>query len=299
MGYSNPAEVFEGLFATLKNSINGWDYFVNWNKVMGQIRHSEIALNTLNYLVGKNDIREEAVSLLVQHPEVASVVPAFLAVRGEKIEILQDYTHGKFEYSVFDFSATLAGWSRSEAERIVEFWERSGFLSLLQDKRIKSLVDYLIGVEVGLDSNGRKNRGGVAMESIVGHFLHSACNRLGYSSPIQGATSDQVFRTFKKKFSQDKAGRKVDYVINLPDSERLVLVETNFYSGGGSKLKSTAGEYRELQSLWRKDGHLFIWITDGAGWRSAKAPLRDAFNDVDHIINLDMIEKGVLDALIS
>ena len=175
------------------------------------------------------------------------------------------------------------------------FLKESGFLKLVSDKTIKSIPDYFIGVEVGLDSNGRKNRSGTSMEDIAEFFIKDICQRKGYEY-IPQATADKIKQKWNKDITVTKSSKRIDFAVNTPN--KLYLIETNFYGGGGSKLKSTAGEYAEIYHQWTNDGHQFIWITDGLGWQSTKRPLRDTFDNTDYIINLDMIQKGVLEDLL-
>jgi type II restriction enzyme len=291
LGCDDADATFNYLIATLKDTITKWDYFVNWAKVNQGIRKVEIDLNLLNYLVGKDNIEAEALQLLKEHPQVTQTIPLLLACRESSLQLLKEYKNGSFVYENYDFrnSANLT------PEKAVEFMALSGFLEQIKSKRIKSLVDYVFGVEVGLDSNGRKNRSGTSMEDIVEFFVADICERSGYEY-ISQATAPKIKAKWGKKITVEKSSRKIDFAINTP--QKLFLIEVNFYGGGGSKLKSTAGEYKSDFKRWKADGHEFIWITDGAGWRSTHLPLRETFDDTDYILNLDMLEKGTLQAII-
>jgi type II restriction enzyme len=289
-GYKNAGETFDGLLRTLKPSVTGWDYFVDWKGVRSNLIDIEISLNLLNYLVGKADLPAAAEDLLKRHPEVISVLPRLIAVRSSELDVLDDYRKAEFYYHHFNFSKSM-----SVADAVL-YLEKSGVFDLLREGKIKSFVDYVLGVEVGLSTNGRKNRGGEAMERLMEHLLGSFCQQASLPPPLKQATPKQIKEAFGRDLSVHKANRKVDFALNLED--RLVLIETNFYSVDGSKLKSTAGEYMGLQEKWRREGHQFIWITDGRGWLSSHKPLRDAYNSMDHIINLDMFQKGVFRALL-
>ena len=94
----------------------------------------------------------------------------------------------------------------------------------------------------------------------------------------------------------DKSSRRYDFAVH--NGQSLYLIETNFYGGGGSKLKATAGEYKALQDYLRKSGHTFIWITDGLGWKTTIRPLEEAFNHIDFVLNLAFVESGVLEHII-
>lgn len=215
------------------------------------------------------------------------VIPALLAYRERKVKLLSNVS--KFSITEYDFAKTI------DVDKAVMFLKKTGFLQLLSDRKIKSIPDYFIGVEVGLDSNGRKNRSGTSMEDIAEFFIKDICQRNGFEYIAQ-ATADKIKKKWNKDITVTKSSKRIDFAVNTPN--KLYLIETNFYGGGGSKLKSTAGEYAEIYHQWTRDGHQFIWITDGLGWQSTKRPLRDTFDNTDYIINLDMIQKGVLEELI-
>ncbi|MBN2591801.1 MAG: type II restriction endonuclease [Sedimentisphaerales bacterium] len=288
---SNEDEVFKYLLSTLKDTITKWDYFVNWAKVFDNIKEVEVDLNILNYLIGKDNIEEEFSYLLDKHPSITRLIPILIACRENKFRILNIYNKDSFQYENYRFKKS----DNIEKSKIIEFAKKTGFLNLLENKRIKNIVDYVIGVEVGLDSNGRKNRGGKSMEDIVEFFINDICRRSGLEY-LKEATSDRVFRKWGMKIKVDKSTRRIDFVINK--NSHLFLIETNFYGGVGSKLKSTAGEYKSMFDFWKSDGHDFIWITDGKGWHSTSLPLLETFNYIDYILNLEMVSKGLLEDIV-
>lgn len=289
LGCKNEDDVFEYLVGNLKETIKSWDYFVNWQKVLKNYKSVKISLNLLNTLIGEVNIEKAARELLAQYPDVIKIVPALLACRDKNICVLKNK---KLLDSInrFDFGKKMT------AEAGVIFLKESGFLDLLSDRTIKSIPDYFIGVEVGLDSNGRKSRSGSLMEELAEFFIKDICQRNKYEYIAQ-ATSDKIYNKWGKKITVNKSSKRIDFAINTP--HKLYLIETNFYGGGGSKLKSTAGEYADIYHQWTNDGHQFIWITDGYGWRTAKRPLRDTFDSTDYILNVDMVQKGVLEHILN
>lgn len=282
-----PDDVFEYLISNLKETIKSWDYFVNWKKVIKNYRDVETSLNLLNTLIGKENIEEEAKQLLTEYPKIIGVVPALLALRKKKIGLLADIK--SFQTKMFNFSKGIS------VDDAVLFLKRSGFLDLISDRSIKSIPDYFIGVEVGLDTNGRKNRSGTAMETLIEFFVSDICKRNNWEY-IPQATADKIKTKWNKNITVKMSSKCIDFAINTPN--KLYLIETNFYGGGGSKLKSTAGEYADIYHQWTNDGHQFIWITDGFGWKSTTRPLRDTFNSTDYILNIDMVQKGILEELL-
>ena len=292
---SSENAIFDYLMNTLKPSILVWSYFVNWDKVFTNTKKVEIALNTLNYLIGKDNFDKEFKELIRSQPQLANVIPALIVRGGSNssiFQILADYKNKKFTYKDYDFSKqTLCD---EDIDNYLEFVNNSGLKNLFVSKKIKNLVDYMIGVEAGLDSNGRKNRSGSAMEEIVEYFINDYCIRNSFSY-LKQANSDKIFQTFGITVPVDKSSRRYDFVINK--GNELLIFETNFYGGGGSKLKSTAGEYRNLYDVLAGK-FKFIWITDGLGWKTSKLPLHETFLHNDYIFNLNMLEHGILDFII-
>lgn len=279
---------FDHLVSSFRSSIKTWDYFVNWNKVFTNSANFEIALNKLNYLLGKDDLRGEFYRLYDSNPDIAKALPVLLAVRENNLEI---YNKTSKELESYDFSG-----EGEDVNKYFEFLDKSGLIKLFQRDGIKNLVDYVIGVEVGLDSNGRKNRGGTLMEEIVGLFLEDFCkqNNLKY---IPQASPSKIKLKWNFDIVVDKSERSFDFAIYNPQSNKIKLFETNFYNSGGSKLKAVCGEFRSLYDELKRQNIEFIWITDGLGWHTAKRPLEETYNHNDYVFNLSMLEDGVLNEL--
>ncbi len=287
-------QIFDFFISSLKPSNTIWSYFVNWEKVFTNTKKIEIALNNLNYLIGKDDFDKEFKFLIKENPNIAKVIPALVVRDGgntQKFKILVDYQNKKLVYEDYDFSKKEI--SNEDIEKYLHFVKETGLKSLITNKKIKNLVDYMIGVEAGLDSNARKNRGGHAMENIVEAFVKDVCEKHNFKY-LKEANSEKIKKELGYDVPVDKSSRRYDFVID--NGKELFIIETNFYGGGGSKLKSTAGEYRNLFDVLNGQ-YKFFWITDGFGWNSTKKPLRETFNHNDYIFNLVMLEKGVLEFL--
>ncbi|MBW1615454.1 MAG: type II restriction endonuclease [Deltaproteobacteria bacterium] len=284
-------EYFNCLIDTLKNKITQWDYFVNWKKVLGNTSPFEKELNLLNTLIGKKNILQEAKNLILEYPKIIKAIPFLLAIREKSVEVLVDVNH--FVYNNFDFS--IKSPSEEQANNFAEFIVKSGIGDLLSRQKIKNIPDYVTGVEVGLDSNARKNRGGKLMEAIVENFVADACINTN-ARYLSQATAKKIKSEWNISVTQDKTSRIIDFAINK--EEKLYFIETNFYGGGGSKLKSTATEYIKMNSYWNDQEITFIWVTDGNGWRTSYNPLREYFDSSDFLLNLEMLQKGYLTEVI-
>jgi hypothetical protein len=279
---------FNNLVATFKNSIKTWDYFVNWKKVFSNSSDLEIILNKLNYLLGKENLEEEFKKLYDTNPDVAKALPVLLAVRENKLEIFDKVTKNS---EFFDFSG-----KEKDYKKYFEFLEKSGLSRLFQKDGIKNLVDYVMGVEVGLESNGRKNRGGTLMEEIVEAFVGDFCSKNGCEYMRQ-AKSTSIKRKWNVDIKINKSERSFDFVVYNPKSKKIKLFEANFYNGGGSKLKSVCGEFESLHDELKVQNIDFIWVTDGLGWRTTIRRLEETYNHNEYVFNLKMLEEGVLNDL--
>ena len=284
--------LFKQITSTFKDKgILLWDYFVNWDKVHKNIKPIEKELNLLNVLIGKDNIEKEVYDLIKAYPQVIKAFPFLIAFRESKVSLLTDVTD--FLYKDYNFNAKEL--SDDDCKDLANFFVNSGLKTLVKDKRVKNLVDYVTGVEVGLDSNGRKNRGGTMMENIVETFVKSACEELGVDYMKQ-ANANKIKKHWGIDILVDKSSRNLDFAINK--NGQLYFIECNFYGGGGSKLKSTATEYVKMNEYWNAQNITFIWITDGAGWKSTLKPLREYFDKADYLLNLEMLKNGNLRILL-
>ena len=279
---------FEHLISTFKSSIKTWDYFVNWKKVFENKSELEITLNKLNYLLGKENLQTEFNKLFASNPDVVKAFPVLLAVRENKLEIFdkQDRTTELFDFSI----------STNTPEKYYEFLEKSGLAKLFKKDGIKNLVDYVMGVEVGLDSNGRKNRGGTLMEEIVEQFIKDFCAKHGFEYLAQ-ARATAIQSKWGVTVRVDKSERSFDFAVFNPKNKRIKLFETNFYNGGGSKLKAVCGEFKSLFDELKTQNIDFVWVTDGLGWHTTKRPLEETYNHNEYVFNLQMLEDGALEDL--
>ncbi len=280
---------FNNLITTFKSSIKTWDYFVNWKKVFANGSDLEITLNKLNYLLGKENLKDEFKKLYSSNPDIVKALPVLLAVRENKLEVFDKVTKNS---EFFDFSGT-----EKDSEKYYEFLEKSGLARLFQKDGVKNLVDYVMGVEVGLDSNGRKNRGGSLMEEIVESFISELCNKNGFEYLSQ-ARSTAIKSKWGVDVKVDKSERSFDFAVFNPKNKKVKLFEVNFYNGGGSKLKAVCGEFKSLYTELKDQNIDFIWITDGLGWFTTKRPLEETYNHNEYVFNLNMLEAGILDKLV-
>ena len=288
---------FNELKDTFKDSIFTWNYFTNFEKVKVNATKVEKELNLLNYLIGKENIENEFLSLIEEYPKIREALPLLIAIRKDKLSntsIIIDRDTLIAENKKYLFYDELTQNIKNE---LLIFFRESGLKDIFENKHIKNLVDYCFGVEVGFDTNARKNRTGKLMEDIVYQCLNEFCLENSDFSYIEQATQKRIKEQFDYEIEIDKNGRRFDFALYNKTTNRLFLIEVNYYSGGGSKLKATAGEYKGLNDFIKEQGIDFIWITDGKGWLTALNPLEETFNHNDYVINLNMVKNGILEEI--
>lgn len=283
---------FNDLLKNLKNTIADYKYYTDFEKVYRHVNGIKIELNILNSLIGSEQIETDFINLINEYPKTLKVIPLLLAIRknGNTVPVLDgrliSFNFSKRELFDLDY---------------IRFMRESGLFDLLENSKIKSLFDYVTGVEVGLDTNARKNRTGSAMENIVEGFIkmtnHKAYTKETTKEEIKSLYGINLDLYLTSEESLKIAEKRFDFVIKTDSN--LFVVETNFFSGGGSKLNETARSFKSLASDFRdNDDVTFIWITDGVGWKTAKNNLRETYDVMQHLYTLTDLENGVLNQVI-
>lgn len=272
LGYETLNEYNRDFFGTLLETNHTYEFFVNWDKVFSNLEDCLIEISILNSLnkVESDQVEAHFREILRKCPNVVKVLPTILAIRDKKVDVL-DIEENKFK--VVDFSNR-----RFDADEIVDFCKKSGLLDLFS--KIDDLYSYLVGTEVGLDTNGRKNRSGHVFEDIVGELL---------SKKIEDYPEYRLGKEDTITFQRTKRWDYVIYYKNVPK----YLFECNFYNGTGSKPIEVANAYVDLQNQI-KDTHLvFIWVTDGKGWKKMSKALQSVSPGIDYIVNYNILNKSI------
>ncbi|MDK7352983.1 type II restriction endonuclease [Rothia aeria] len=288
---SAPEEKLKYFLSTLSITNRTPEYYVNWEKVNGGVKKHALALNTLNYLIGLNNLYEEAIQLFTQQPNLLEAVPVLFASRDVHLDVMEVDE----DESIFFYNLDFKNVDTTNIQKYVDFMQKSGLLDFLKHSANRSLVDYAYGVEVGLDSNGRKNRSGKVMEDLLEGQLRAVADFYGYQTMTQ-ATAHRMRQEWQVEVPVDKSERKFDGALFDSHKRRLFLFETNYYGGGGSKLKSVAGEFKSLYNhvIQNSEGIEFVWVTDGQGWKTTAKPLSEAFAVIPNIFNINQLHHGYL-----
>ena len=272
---------------TFTDSIANYKYYIDFETIYKNAETYKIELNMLNSLIGSKNVEKEFEDLVRKYPEVLKCIPILLAVRQYEIIVLDD-DGNKFEYNFKKMNY--------DVEQYKVFMRETGLFELLEKHLVNNLYDYVLGVESGLNSNARKNRGGHLMEDLVEKFIQKA-----------GFKKNETY--FKEMYLQDienkwkldmsfisnknQATKRFDYVIKTDNC--IYGIETNFYTAGGSKLNETARSYKMIAEEAEKVvGFEFVWFTDGMGWISARNNLRETFDRMENVYNINDMKNGIM-----
>jgi len=283
---------FNTWLSGFRDSIADYGYYIDFEKVHRNVESIKIELNILNSLIGSENIEVDFENLLRKYPEVLKCIPPLLAVRSNEI-YCQDENGGHLFQ--FDFGKYPPN-SHAYYARYKYFMRQTGLFDLLENHIINNLVDYATGVETGLDSNGRKNRGGHLMEDLVESFIQKAGFSKGvnyYKEMYIHQITDKWDIDLSAISNQGKMEKRFDFGIKTPNM--IYGIETNFYGSGGSKLNETARSYKTLAlETDTIDGFTFVWFTDGKGWASARNNLEETFDVMEHIYNIKDLENDII-----
>ena len=265
-------EQFKTFLSQLSETNVTLDYFVDFEKVKGNVRKIALKLNQLNYLIGKDNLEEAINDLYDENPKVFEVLDILIAVRNKNAKTLDNT--GKI---------TLLKSYFTSPKGVLEYICETGLAEVFKNKEISNLVDYVFGIEVGLDTNARKNRGGDNMSKAV--LLLFDREEIYYKKEVNSTL-------FLDIESLGVDVKRFDFVIKT--KKKTYLIETNFYNTGGSKLNEVARAYSEVApKINQYENYEFVWITDGQGWLSAKNKLEEAYNTIPSVYNLTTLSEFV------
>lgn len=267
------SEQFKIFLSQLSETNATLDYFTDFKKIIPNSNKISIKLNQLNYLIGKEDLEKAIEELFQENPKVFEVLDILIAVRKKD--------NKKLINSVGDI-VLLDSYFHSP-KSILEYIDGTGLGDIFRNKNITNLVDYVFGIEVGLDTNARKNRGGDNMSKAVSLIFDNAS--IFYKKEVSNTAYPEIL-------SLGVDVKRFDFVIKT--KVKTYLIETNFYNGGGSKLNETARAYSDVAPKINQYSNFeFVWITDGQGWHSAKNKLEEAFNIIPSLYNLSTLNDFV------
>ena len=277
---------FHTWLSNFRYSIADFNYYIDFNKVYNNVESIKIELNILNSLIGSKNIEADFETLIKKYPETLKCIPILLAVREYEI-----FAGENGDVKLYTFNKQI-----NTIEDYKLFMRKTGLFDLLSNHIINNLYDYVTGVETGLDSNGRKNRGGHQMEDLVESYIQKA----GFNRNVNYFKEMYVSEVARKwnidlsaVSNQGKMEKRWDFVVKTDNC--IYLIETNFYGSGGSKLNETARSYKTIATEMKNvKGAKFVWFTDGAGWKSAARNLEETFDVLDDIYSINDMQNGIM-----
>lgn len=276
---------FKEWFNTFTDSIATYEYYTDFNTVYKNIDKIKVELNIMNSLVGSKNIEKDFDSLFKRYPEIRNCLPLLIAVREKEIKVVDDGEKLRYNFTNID-----------DVELLKKFMRKTGLFDLISNHLVNNLVDYATGVEVGLGSNGRKNRGGHLMEDVLQGFIEKEGFALN-----QTYFKEMYLKDIEHKWNIDlsslsnlgKVAKRFDYVVKTDNC--IYAFETNFYSSSGSKLNETARSYKMIAEESKNiEGFAFVWVTDGLGWVDARNNLEETFDVMDNLYNIKDLSNGKL-----
>lgn len=282
---------FERWFSTFTDTIASYDYYVDFNKVYSNVNDIKIELNILNSLIGSKNIRKDFENIVNEYPEIVKCIPILIAVREKEITAMD----GKGK-TIYNFKRVV-----NDKKQYSYFMEKTGLFDLISNHIINNLYDYVTGIETGLDSNGRKNRGGHLMENLVESYILKAgfVKNKNYFKEMYVSDVQKKWKIDLSNISNmGKTEKRFDFVIKT--NKNIYGIETNFYSSGGSKLNETARSYKEIAEESKSiKGFKFVWFTDGKGWIGARNNLEETFDVLEHLYNINDLEEGIIKKIVN
>lgn len=280
---------FKEWFNTFTDSIATYEYYTDFNTVYKNIEKIKVELNIMNSLIGSKNIEQDFDKLFKKYPEIRKCLPLLIAVREKEIKVVDDGEKLKYNFT-----------NINDIELLKRFMTKTGLFDLISNHLVNNLVDYATGVEVGLGSNGRKNRGGHLMEDVLQGFIEKE----GF---ILNKTyfKEMYLKDIESKWNIDlsslsnlgKVAKRFDYVVKTKNC--IYAFETNFYSSSGSKLNETARSYKMIAEESKNiKGFAFVWVTDGLGWIDARNNLEETFDTMENLYNIKDLSNGKLKELL-
>ena len=273
---------FTAWLSKFKKSIANYDYYVDFRKIHDNVDKIKVELNILNSLIGSKNIEVDFDNIIEKYPETLKCIPILLAVRSNEIYAIDGEGEFIYQFKKLNYSV----------EQYKTFMRKTGLFDLIKNHLVNNLVDYVTGVETGLDSNGRKNRGGHLMEDLVESYIKKSGNIEYYKEIYIHEIQNKWGIDLSAISNKGKAEKRFDFVVKTDNM--IYAIETNFYGGGGSKLNETARAYSDVApKINQYPNDEIVWITDGQGWITAKNKLEEAYNIIPSLYNLITLEDFI------
>lgn len=284
----------------------GFNYYVDWSNVAG-FQDYLVEIHAMDILICCDDdsFEEKFRTLVTKLPSVILLFPFLFGLAKsdreklykdrDKLIIIQEELD-KEDHLVYSFSKSLGNIDEKDIKKYYDFFVQMGLKHLYQNIIEKSTLDYIAGVLVGMDSNGRKNRGGKAFELACQPLFEKICKKYNLELLLQ--KQFKVLRDYGMDISEDIANRKADFILVDRMQKKAINFEVNFYNGTGSKPEEIIDSYINRQNDLAADGICFGLVTDGNCWSKATNQLTKGFRHLDYLLNFYLLKHGMLEEII-
>lgn len=293
--------------SNLLDTNRGYNYYIDWTNIDGYQKY-DIEIYAMDTLIGKddNEFLNKFRELITKLPSIVEVFPYLFAlskvetagVRKNSLLKIVGSSIDSDDFQTYSFNSKklCSPISEDVVIQYYNFFEQMGLKYLFQNLLEKSVLDYIIGVLVGNDSNGRKNRGGTAFELACQPMLEQICNK--YSLELLSQKKFNILREYGFEISEDVANRKADFILLNQEHTICMNIEVNFFNGGGSKPEEIIDSYINRQSDLEQNRIKFALITDGNCWRGTTNQLTKGFRHLNYLMNFNLAKSGMLEETI-
>lgn len=281
LGFKSKEDYIDYFFKTLLETNRTYEFYVDWEKIKRNIAQCVTEISILNSLskIESHERKDKLREIIQKYPEVIPIIPLIIAIRDKNIIVLD--IGDELFFKEINFVNKV---NDEEVEDIIEFCDKSGIINLFGE--INDLHAYILGMEVGLDSNARKNRSGKIFEQILELFLRRKIRESNKNLTLKSQDTNITLRRNKRP----------DFVI-YKDNKPQIVIECNFYSSTGSKPIETANAYIDLQKKLDEENLTFLWVTDGPAWKQMQDTVRNSFNEIEFPMNYRILEDKLEDVL--
>jgi type II restriction enzyme len=288
--------VLEHFLRTLLSTNRTHRFLVDWDKIKAQVESYRLELHLLNALIGSTHFEEDLRTIIASYPQVLPVFPLLLALRDREFRLIDESSVEDLREITYNFTPRTL--SPEEVEDLVQFFSRTGLQEFFESRLHQSLQDYLLGVEVGLDTHARKNRSGAFMEHILRPVIEEANRQLLRPFTILAQRPFAALHEYRFPVPAPLEHRRADWILFREADQKLVNIETNFYTETGSKPQEIVDAYIDRSRNLKSYGFTFIWITDGEGWKGQYHQIHKGFRELDFLLNLSMARRGFLQEIL-
>lgn len=292
---NQPDRIVDLFHETIIDTNRNHKFFVNWDKVKKNVSKYQIEFNILNTLIGNKNFDIALRNLLNKYPEIIQCFPILIAVRDLRLKVINDFLSP--DSHIVEYNFRPRNLSPKEIDKFIGFFEKTGLKDFFLNLSSRSIQDYVTGIEVGLDTNARKNRSGTAMESLLNPIINQISEKLRFKAVLYQKSFGSLEDRFGVSVSPHLRNRKADFII-LKNNYKIINIEANFYSGTGSKPQEIVDSYINRQRELEENRIKFIWITDGFGWKGQKNQIRKGFELIDYVLNIFFVREGLLEGIL-